>query len=479
MNKFNSIFFSSTVLALLSILVHSRTDIHIGYRLSLAVPEDYTPGFIGRALMMETEQPEPTFKVAISVESVDPGRFSCSLEVFLGDFKVWNSGHYSPFFTMDECVVELDEDGELQLRGNDNRLGWRSGTSAQGVERLVIMKNGNLVLVDSMERVKWQSFNFPTDVILWGQRLNVATRLASFPAANNSAAFYYTFEIHRKRIALHLISGKMNYTYWEFKPTMNRNVTFIKLASKALELYDDENQKIAQIQTDRTETIRFLSLSNRTGNLGIYVYSPEERKFSAAFQSLTTTCDLPSACKPYGICRSSTDSCSCIRLSNDELGCGGEENLGFCGGGGEEVEMVELSDVTTVLTDEDGKTNVSKEDCAKSCLEDCSCVAALYDSSSSSSGDGGGREIGECYVYGVAMGVKQAAEKRTLTYMVKVKKGSYGSGKSGLKRWVVVLVAVVDGIVVLCVVGGVGYLIRKRRKETDGAGQPGPGNNET
>ncbi|CAN1316112.1 hypothetical protein LINPERPRIM_LOCUS29943 [Linum perenne] len=140
MNNFNSIFFSSIVLilALLSILVHSRTDIHIGYRLSLAVLEDYTPGFIGRALTMETEQPEPTFKVAISVESLDPGRFSCSIEVFLGDFKVWNSGHYSPFFTMDECVVELDEDGELQLMGNDGRLGWRSGTSAQGVEVLAI-----------------------------------------------------------------------------------------------------------------------------------------------------------------------------------------------------------------------------------------------------------------------------------------------------------------------------------------------------
>ncbi|CAN1278232.1 hypothetical protein LINPERPRIM_LOCUS16576 [Linum perenne] len=47
---------------------------------------------------------------------------------------------------MDECVVELDEDGELQLMGNDGRLGWRSGTSAQGVERLVIMKNGNFWL---------------------------------------------------------------------------------------------------------------------------------------------------------------------------------------------------------------------------------------------------------------------------------------------------------------------------------------------
>ncbi|CAN0846724.1 PAN domain-containing protein At5g03700 [Linum grandiflorum] len=356
-------------------------------------------------------------------------------------------------------------------------------------KKLVIMKTGNLVLVDAIRRVKWQSFNFPTDVILWGQRLNVATRLASFPSTANSTAFYYTFEIHRNGIALHLISGKLNYSYWEFKPSENRNITFIKLASKALELYNDDYEKIAQIQSDRIESLRFLSLSNRTGNLGLYFYSPEERKFSAAFQSLGTTCDLPSACKPYGICTSSSDSCSCIRLSNRDLGCGGEVSLGlgFCGGAEEEVDMVELSDVTTVLREADGKANVSKEGCAKACLEDCGCVAALYDTSGSS-GDGGvGSNIGfgACYVYGMAMGVKQAeaAEKGRLTYMVKVKKGSYESGrvKSGLKRWVAVLVGVVDGFVVLCVVGGIGYyyLIRRRTKETDGAGQSGPGNNQT
>ncbi|CAL1378498.1 unnamed protein product [Linum trigynum] len=471
-------------LALLSVLRNGycKSDITVGYKLPLPVPEDYNPGFIGRAVLMETDQPEPSFKVLLSVEPI-LGRYSCSLEIFLGDVKVWNSGHYSPFFTTDECVGELTKDGDLQLKGSNGRLGWRSGTSAQGVERLVILKTGNLVLVDASDRVKWQSFNFPTDVMLWGQRLNVATRLSSFPSASataagpNSTAFYYTFEIHRNRIALHLISGKLNYTYWEFKPSMNRNVTFIKLASRALEVYNDLNQKIAQIGSNRIEPLRFLSIGNRTGNLKLYFYSPEPRKFSAAFQSLKTTCDLPAACKPYGIC-TSTGSCSCIHLAGRDPGsCGGEKadfeegGGGFCGGAGEEeVEMVELSDVTTVLSGAPGKTNVSKEGCARTCLEDCNCVAALHSASSGGGGGGGGGVIGGCYVYGVAMGVKQvaAAEKGLMTYMVKVKKGRYGSGreKSGLKRWVLVVVGVVDGFVLLGIVGGVGYyyLVRRRRK---------------
>lgn len=82
---------------------------------------------------METNQIEPNFKAALSVEAVN-GKYSCSLEVFLGDVKVWNSGHYSRFYTWDECVLELTNDGDLRLKGPQDRVGWRTGTSGQRVE---------------------------------------------------------------------------------------------------------------------------------------------------------------------------------------------------------------------------------------------------------------------------------------------------------------------------------------------------------
>uniref|UniRef100_A0A6N2KG46 Bulb-type lectin domain-containing protein n=1 Tax=Salix viminalis TaxID=40686 RepID=A0A6N2KG46_SALVM len=175
------------------------------------VPSEYSVELLGRAFLMETNQMEPSFRVAVSVEPVI-GKYSCSLQVFLGDVKVWNSGHYSHFYTSDKCALELTKDGDLRLKGSNDRIGWRTGTSGQGVERLEILKTGNLVLVDALNRIKWQSFNFPTDVMLWGQRLNVATRLTSFPT--NSTAFY-SFEIQHSKIALYLSSGKWNYSYWE------------------------------------------------------------------------------------------------------------------------------------------------------------------------------------------------------------------------------------------------------------------------
>jgi hypothetical protein len=82
------------------------------------------------------------------------------------------------------------------------------------MQRLQIMDSENLVQVDTLNRIKWQSFNFPTGLMLWGQRLNVASLLTSFSSNSNS---FYSLEIHYNKIALYLNLSKWNYSYWEFK----------------------------------------------------------------------------------------------------------------------------------------------------------------------------------------------------------------------------------------------------------------------
>lgn len=111
-----------------------RTDIVAGYEVSLAVPAEYGEGFIGRAFLIETEHlMPPNFRAALTVEATQ-GNFSCSLQVFLGEVKVWSSGHFSRFFTAEKCVLELTGDGDLRLKGPTGHVGWRTGTSGQGVE---------------------------------------------------------------------------------------------------------------------------------------------------------------------------------------------------------------------------------------------------------------------------------------------------------------------------------------------------------
>lgn len=82
---------------------------------------------------METNQSAPNFRVALSVEEIK-GLYTCSLDVFLGNIKVWTSGYFSQFYMTEKCVLELTKDGDLELKGPKEEVGWRSGTSGQGVE---------------------------------------------------------------------------------------------------------------------------------------------------------------------------------------------------------------------------------------------------------------------------------------------------------------------------------------------------------
>lgn len=305
------------------------------------------------------------------------------------------------------------------------------------MQRLNLLRTGNLVLVDALNSIKWQSFNFPTDIMLWGQRLSSQTRLTSFPV---NSTFFYSMEIQHDKIALFLNFNKSKYSYWEYHPSTNLNITFVQLTSTGLEIFNG-SRRFDQIKSTAREPLRFLSLQNSTGNLILYHYSQERQKFEASYQALGFTCDLPLACKPYGICTSS-GSCSCIRLDGLRPDCG-------------EAEMLELEGVVSVLKSV-GYSVGSKQECAELCLDDCGCVAAQYDA-----------ELGECFTYNMARGIKQVERGGRVRYMVRVARGTnHGQVRgSGLKKWVLIVVIVVDAFVIFLVLGGVGYyLIWRRRK---------------
>ncbi|KAK9159234.1 hypothetical protein Scep_005808 [Stephania cephalantha] len=429
----------------------------------IPIPSPYDRNFTGRAFFLETATSSvPNFKAALSVEDIN-GSYSCSLQVFIGDFKVWSSGHFSQFKPAEVCVLELTEKGDLQLKDSKEQIGWRSGTSGQGVERLQLLSTGDLVLTTGMNLTKWRSFDTPTDVMLWGQRISIATRLTSFPTNTN---MFYSFEIQHDKIALLLNSGTLRYSYWDFRPTEGRNITFAHLGSTALKLFDGNYRKIAQISVRQKEQpLRFLTLGDITGNLGFYHYSPTKGKFEASFQALNTTCDLPLACGPYGICTHS-NSCSCIQFSSQIYAMNPKCNEGFstefCRGG-DGVEMVEIMGVSNVLRVPPKRINVSKEECVNLCIEDCKCSAVLYSVTSSAG------ILRECFHYGLVRGVKQVDQRIGLSYLVKVPKGTMVEKKkkgSKVKKWLLLMGGVVDGLIILVVVAGFGYyffVVRKRR----------------
>ncbi|KAL4557791.1 hypothetical protein LXL04_035981 [Taraxacum kok-saghyz] len=433
------------VLLLLASLIHFSTlfyghcitnNIQLGSETMLSVPAGlYITGVVERAFVLETSQSVPNFRAGLIFEATED-KYVCSLEVFLGNFKVWSSSHSSRFFTSQKCVLSLTRDGDLQLTGHNGVIGWRTATHGQGIERLQLSNTGNLVLVDKFDMIKWQSFHFPTNVMLWGQTLDVGTKLTSLPTNSNS---FYSFEIHREKLALYLNSENFKYSYWEFIPTKSQKISFIRLASDGLQLINDDNHKIAQIPSKRLQLLRFLAVENTTGNLGLYYYSTTTTKFETSFQALRNKCDQPNICKDNDICALSKE-CSSLEIE------GFSSN--FCGG--RRVDMREIRGATSILKDENKKmVNMTRETCAGSCMDDCTCVGALFTSGNS-----------ECYLYGEVRGVKEVDDHdEEVSFMVKVlKKGS------GLKRWALILIVVSDGLVLFVCLGGLSfYMLRRRR----------------
>ncbi|RVW62211.1 hypothetical protein CK203_061629 [Vitis vinifera] len=85
-----------------------KSDLPASSHVMLAVPVGYSVGFKGRAFLMEANQ------------------------------MVWDSDHFTRFYTSERCVFELTTDGNLQLKGAKEQVGWRTATFGQGVETTVI-----------------------------------------------------------------------------------------------------------------------------------------------------------------------------------------------------------------------------------------------------------------------------------------------------------------------------------------------------
>ncbi|CAN6463303.1 unnamed protein product [Victoria cruziana] len=440
-------------------------ELDVGISVDIPVPPVYEEGLNGSAVVLRSgggSRWSPGFGCWLRLEARS-GRYWCSLAVSLGNVVVWSSVEFSP---SEACLLELTGDGELQLSdlvsgagesSNRGVIKWRTGTSGQGVKKLQLRRNGNLVLLNQVNHIKWQSFSFPADILLWGQTLQRSTRLLS---PFDTMTLYYSLEVEETRVALFLNSGHLKYSYWEFRPgELKSNISFAKLTSHGLALFNSTSHEIGLISTKNEQAVWFLSLA-KNGSLVFYRYSPSIGKFTALYQPLDGLCDLPFSCGAYGVCTSS-NTCSCLQISKrwsyNESGCllNHETPTSFCNGSST-AELVTFNGVGTILRAPKARYDLTVEECKDLCLQDCTCKAVMFSSSGASAG---------CVHYQVVGGVKQVgAVADEVMYFVKVPKGTADGcckeSKNGDGRTkFVILGGVIDGLVILVLGFGILYFM--------------------
>ncbi|CAI9777585.1 unnamed protein product [Fraxinus pennsylvanica] len=98
---------------------------------------------------------------------------------------VWTANRDDPVFPRNANLL-LTDDGRLILQQED-RDNINIASSDRPVVSASMLDNGNFVMYDSSRRITWQSFDYPTDTLLPGQRLPAGEDLVSSASKTNPA----------------------------------------------------------------------------------------------------------------------------------------------------------------------------------------------------------------------------------------------------------------------------------------------------
>ncbi|XP_039144015.1 EP1-like glycoprotein 2 [Dioscorea cayenensis subsp. rotundata] len=112
--------------------------------------------------------------IAIMVKTNDQ---STALQV------VWSANRDK--LVKENATLELKKDGNFVLTDINGTIVWSTITSGKPVSGINLTDNGSLVLFDSENNIIWNSFDFPVDTLLPGQRLVAWQRLVSRASTYN------------------------------------------------------------------------------------------------------------------------------------------------------------------------------------------------------------------------------------------------------------------------------------------------------
>uniref|UniRef100_A0A7C9AG60 Bulb-type lectin domain-containing protein n=1 Tax=Opuntia streptacantha TaxID=393608 RepID=A0A7C9AG60_OPUST len=106
------------------------------------------------------------------------------------DSIVWVANRDAPSST-DSCTLQLRSDGNLFILENGSNILWSTNLSQVENPALQLLDSGNLVIREAddenSDHYIWQSFDYPTDTLLPGQKLgrNLKTRGTQFIASSS------------------------------------------------------------------------------------------------------------------------------------------------------------------------------------------------------------------------------------------------------------------------------------------------------
>ncbi|XP_022031587.1 G-type lectin S-receptor-like serine/threonine-protein kinase LECRK3 [Helianthus annuus] len=324
---------------------------------------------------------------------------------------VWTANPDDPPLSSNSTIV-LSRHGWLRLLtpygkenttpyGNNNILVSQddSATSAS------MFDSGNFVLYKDFE-VVWQSFDYPTDTILGGQKLVAGYALYSSVSASHhsSGRFILYMQYDGNLVAYPRNSSwSSDDSYWSTETYSTYYDSLNLSCSGSLYMVGfSEPQRVLNPHTSsparENETVIYRATLNPKGNFVLYSHTfttlPSNlTRMNIEWAALRNPCKAKGSCGVNSYCSFTTADdaeCHCFpgfSFLNDTidrkiLGCSrGFTDEEACSQSGLEYfsyNMSALESIELQALDPYSVRNLSKNACSKSCLDDCNCWASLY-----------------------------------------------------------------------------------------------------
>ncbi|GFS44001.1 cyclin d4;2 [Actinidia rufa] len=329
------------------------------------------------------------------VSTVDDGR---RVGIWLvgkpNDTVVWTANRDDPLVSSNS-TLEFTTDGRLILYTDQGIEQSVAYTNDELAVSAAMLDTGNFVLYDNSSSSIWESFSFPTDTILGNQTLDRDSSLVSSVSSSDHSSGHFIISMQRDgNLVAYPVNSSLDPVdaYWasdtydgfKLNLTVNGLLYLAGYTTNILTLVNGSS--LAE-----NNTIIYRATLDDDGILRLYSHSFESNRSSRVLMKWSL---LQDDCQVHGVCgfnsycsRNGTKTdCYCypgfavVDNGNKFLGCYRNFSEDPCrneNGWGISYNMTTLENVTWGDSSY-FVASMEKEDCQKSCTEDCNCAAALF-----------------------------------------------------------------------------------------------------
>ncbi|KAI8566956.1 hypothetical protein RHMOL_Rhmol02G0083200 [Rhododendron molle] len=229
------------------------------------------------------------------------------------DTIVWSASRSSLVPSID-ATIRLDVSG-IYIEDNGGEFVWSTPPFSSPVSLLQLQESGNLVLLDRFNRSLWESFDYPTDTILIGQRLPVGQSLVSAISDQNLSMGDYRFTVTDDGGGDAVMTWN-GLTYWKLSmyamafSVSNLPASYMVLNETGLFLFEG-NSSVVVIQLTLSVSEFRIAKLEYDGRFSIMTFNTS--KWVEEFVAPDDYCGIPDICGTIGICSATpvVIICSC------------------------------------------------------------------------------------------------------------------------------------------------------------------------